>query len=310
MLDHVFVGKNCDCIGDSVDDTPTQAAPNRGCPIGQKNTTCEGYSRRETNIHNYMDYTQDSCMDEFTPGQVERMRFAYESYRARIGIDGEDPDDVDNGDIPPKDPCRGEDNPGQNFALKLKTDRYGEESSWDLKDSRGNIVIRSKGFFRSESRYRFGPYCLQPGNYSFTLHDSEADSICCEWGFGSYTMLLEKEEIFTGPKIKTFGSSNSNGSKSSKGSASKAESERKLSLEVELDGRLRGVSNDRSVRRVLKGEHEDSRSKKNRKSKQSSKSPKSGKGKGGSKSSKGEGSELPCYESIEFVVPDNNWSTK
>ncbi|KAG9095088.1 hypothetical protein FS749_011124 [Ceratobasidium sp. UAMH 11750] len=63
--------------GDSVDDTPPEASPAYGCATGRD--TCKGGGVDP--IHNYMDYSDDQCMTEFTPGQIIRMREQIATYR-------------------------------------------------------------------------------------------------------------------------------------------------------------------------------------------------------------------------------------
>eukprot|EP01031_Cornospumella_fuschlensis_P027820 gene27820-33596_t len=68
--------------GDSVADTPAEREPARECPIGRD--TCVGRRFEGVDpIHNYMDYTFDSCYQEFTDGQMARMHAAWETYRAK-----------------------------------------------------------------------------------------------------------------------------------------------------------------------------------------------------------------------------------
>jgi hypothetical protein len=76
MLDHTFAG-GCSASGDGVADTPREAQPQFDCPIGADTCAAPG----KDPIHNFMDYSQDSCMYMFTNGQAKRMSDAYIDFR-------------------------------------------------------------------------------------------------------------------------------------------------------------------------------------------------------------------------------------
>ncbi len=77
MLEHTFA-HGCSASGDYVTDTPKEARPQFDCPVGADTCAAPGLDP----IHNFMDYTQDSCMNMFTRGQAERMSDAWVAFRS------------------------------------------------------------------------------------------------------------------------------------------------------------------------------------------------------------------------------------
>lgn len=76
-LYHTFQG-GCADPGDSVSDTPAQASPSTGCPTGRDSCPATGLDP----IHNYMDYSYDSCYTTFSGDQDSRMDQMWAAYRA------------------------------------------------------------------------------------------------------------------------------------------------------------------------------------------------------------------------------------
>lgn len=91
-LYHTFEGycKDCepigtreDCIGDLVDDTPSQKTIDTlGCNLNDDSCPAPG----KDPVKNFMGYNPDSCMDEFTVGQGERMMLCIIKYRRHFVI--------------------------------------------------------------------------------------------------------------------------------------------------------------------------------------------------------------------------------
>lgn len=81
---HTFEGYSCDGPGDYIDDTPQESVSTEGCPESPPKRSCPNQSGDQNDpIHNYMDYSIDSCYTGFTPRQHDRMHHMYNTFRDR-----------------------------------------------------------------------------------------------------------------------------------------------------------------------------------------------------------------------------------
>lgn len=75
-LYHTFQG-GCSAVNDMVADTARERSSAFGCPVGRDTCSQAGLDP----ITNFMDYTDDSCMNTFTAGQDARMDSQYTTFR-------------------------------------------------------------------------------------------------------------------------------------------------------------------------------------------------------------------------------------
>ncbi len=196
-LRHIWGDGGCS-VDDFVSDTPVSGAPNYGCALGSSD--CGSVDM----VQNYMDYSDDDCMNLFTAGQGARMQavLAPGGFRNSLlssGACGTPPqptctDGIQNGDetgidcggstCPPCPPCT-------NVTVSINLDDYPGETSWEITNSGGSVVA-SGGTYGSlpDGSNVTETVCLTDGCYDFTIFDSYGDGICCSFGTGDYSVSV------------------------------------------------------------------------------------------------------------------------
>jgi len=67
----------CCCCCCSYVPAAAEGTATSGCPATKDSCAGGGVDP----IHNFLDYSYDQCMTEFTPGQIQRMQAAWRAYR-------------------------------------------------------------------------------------------------------------------------------------------------------------------------------------------------------------------------------------
>jgi len=84
-LRHIW-GDESNCDGnDYVSDTPSQSGSTSGCP-SHPQLQCPSASPRPAMFQNYLDLTDDACLNLFTKGQIVRMRTVLENSPRRASL--------------------------------------------------------------------------------------------------------------------------------------------------------------------------------------------------------------------------------
>ncbi|MFK7747819.1 MAG: M43 family zinc metalloprotease [Kordia sp.] len=215
-LRHIWGDGNCNA-DDFVSDTPNSDAPNYGCT--PTHVSCSSTDM----VQNYMDYSDDGCMNLYTAGQKARMRAILDvgGVRRSLALSdkcGSTPppaptcnDGIQNGDETGIDcggsscaPCQSGCSDNE-VTLTITFDDYPEETSWSLVTDGGTTVAsESYSAANADGSTVTETLCLPNDCYTFTINDAYGDGICCSFGNGSYTLTGPDGQIKSGG---SFGSS-------------------------------------------------------------------------------------------------------
>ena len=82
------------------------------------------------------------------------------------------------------------------ISVIVKTDWYGSETSWKLKDSEGNVVASvAAGSYGNNHKYKKKITCLTDVCYTLEVSDTYGDGMCCTYGYGYFKVVNQDGEV-------------------------------------------------------------------------------------------------------------------
>ena len=99
---------------------------------------------------------------------------------------------------------------GMNVEVNILTDDWPSETTWNMTNQCNGQQYLSGGPYNQTLTVHSVKQCLPTGQYQFTINDSVGDGICCNFGLGSYTIVVDGIVNDTGGSFlrsdtKTFG---------------------------------------------------------------------------------------------------------
>jgi len=90
------------------------------------------------------------------------------------------------------------------ITVKLRTDKFGHETSWVLKDVDRNKEVGSvpEDTYGANEDVAQDICGLESGKYTFTIRDKYGDGMCCGNGQGKYRVFLNGRQIIVGGYFK------------------------------------------------------------------------------------------------------------
>ena len=101
---------------------------------------------------------------------------------------------------PPKD-CRSDE---FFFSITVKPDSFPKDITWEIYNQFQNLAIFSISDTDDQGIY-FYQQCISNNTtaYTFAIHDSFGDGICCDWGQGSFQVELNRQVILNDDGFKS-----------------------------------------------------------------------------------------------------------
>jgi hypothetical protein len=94
------------------------------------------------------------------------------------------------------------------FHVVIETDKFPFETEWELTSFAGVTAETGGPYDLPNSRYT-ERYCIPSDEaYVFTMKDRYGDGLCCNNGKGSYSAMLDGEELAAGGKFRQRESTN------------------------------------------------------------------------------------------------------